>query len=151
MLNRQIRGASTEFRALGYLGLTRRDLSAVGLAHVLSVVLPAAFLAAVGGLLTSSFMPLGIARIVEVHRGLRVEPIVLGLGTLVMVLGLVGVAIPSLVAVTRDRVRAASAPTGRTGALARRLGGGPVTTTGLRMAFEPLRGPGAHRCAPGSG
>jgi hypothetical protein len=151
MLNRQIRGAATEFRALRHLGLTRRDLSAVGLAHIFSVVLPAAFLAAVGGLLTSSFTPVGIARIVEVHRGLRAEPVVLGLGTIVMILGLVGVAIPSLVAETRDRVAAAPARTGRTGALARRLGGGPVTTTGLRMAFEPLRGPGAPPLRTGFG
>ena len=151
MLNRQIRGAATEFRALHHLGQTRRDLSAVGLAHVLSVVLPAALLAVVGGYLTSSFTPLGIARIVEVQRGLRAEPIVLGLGTIVMILCLVGVAIPSLVAVTREQVEAAPAGQGRTGALARRLGSGPVTTTGLRMAFEPPRGPGAPPLRTGFG
>jgi hypothetical protein len=94
MLNRQIRGAATEFRALRHLGLTRRDLSAVGLAHVLSVVLPAAFLAALGAFVTSWFTPLGLARIVEVHRGLRADPVVLGLGTIVMIIGLVAVATP---------------------------------------------------------
>jgi ABC-type lipoprotein release transport system permease subunit len=151
MLNRQIRGAATEFRTLGHLGLTRRDLSAVGLAHLLSVVLPAALLAALGGYLISSFTPLGIARVVEVNRGLRAEPVVLGLGTSVMILGLVGVAIPSLVALTRGRVQAAPSPKGRTGAVARRLGGGPVTTTGLRMAFEPLRGSGAPPLRTGFG
>ena len=151
MLNRQIRGAATEFGALGRLGLTRRDLSAVGLAHLLSVVLPAALLAALGGFLTSPLAPLGIARIVELHRGLRADPVVLGLGTTVMILGLVCVGIPSLLAVTRSRVQAARPPRGRAGVLARHLGGGPVTTTGLRMAFEPLRGSTAPPLRTGFG
>lgn len=151
MLNRQLRGAATEFRSLGHLGLTRRDLTAVGLVHLISIVLPAGLLAALGGYLSSTFTPLGVARVVEVHPGLRFDPVVLGLGAVTMILGLVGLAIPSLVAVTQDRAQAAPRPAGWAATLARRLGGGPVTTTGLRMAFEPLRGPGAPPMRTGLG
>ena len=151
MLTRQIRAAGAEFRLLGHLGLTRWDLVAMGLVHLLSVTLPAALLAAVTGYLTSSLTPLGIARIVETQRGLRFDPVVLGLGPVVMILGLVGIGIPSLVALTRRRVQTDRPPTGRAGALARRLGGGPVTTTGLRMAFERQRGSSALALRTGFG
>lgn len=151
MLNRQLRESAPEFRVLGQLGFTRRDLSAVGVAHLLSVAAPAALLAAVGGYLSSSLTPIGIARVVEVHRGLRFDPIVLALGAAVMIFGLVGVALPSLVAVTRPGVPVARPQNGVAGGLARRLGVGPVTTTGLRMAFEPSRGSPAAPLRTGFG
>ena len=151
MLNRQLRGAAAEFRGLGHLGLTRRDLSSVGLAHVLSIVLPASLLAAVGGYLGSAFTPLGLARVVEVHSGLRADVAVLGLGSVVMALALVCIAIPSVLITARQHAQESAPPTGRAAALAQQLGGGPVSTTGLRMAFEPLRGPTAPPLRTGFG
>lgn len=151
MLNRQLRGAATEFRSLRHLGMTRRDLVAVGLANLLTVVVPAALLAAAGAHLCSAFTPVGIARIIEVDQGFRFDPTVLGLGIAVMIVGFICVAIPSLVTVTRDRAPATPPPTGRAAHFARACGGGPVTTTGLRMAFEPPRGTGAPPLRTGLG
>jgi len=151
MLSRQIRSSAGELRGLAQLGLTRADLSAVALVHLLSVVVPAALVSVVGGYLASALTPLGVARIVEVHRGLRLDAIVLVAGGQLMIAGLVVAAIPSVVGVVRRRALSAKATSGRAGTLARRMGGGPVTTTGVRLAFEPLRGPLAPPLRTGFG
>lgn len=150
-LGRQIRAGSGELRALAQLGLTRRDLLAIGLTHVLSVVIPAAVLGALGAYLTSSFTPLGVARVVDGQAGLRADVVPLTLGIGVMILALIAAALPSVIAAGRQRPETAVSGAGRAGALARQLGGGPVSTTGLRMAFEPVRGPAAPPLRTGVG
>lgn len=139
-LSRQVRAGSKDLRGLAQLGFTRADLSAVAMAHVLSVVVPAALVAVFGGYLVSAFTPLGLARVIEVHRGLRVDAVVVAGGGLLMVAGLVVAAVPSVLVVVRHRAQPAKLTSGRAGALGRRMGAGPVTTTGVRLAFEPLHG-----------
>jgi ABC-type lipoprotein release transport system permease subunit len=151
MLSRQLRAEAVDFRNLRQLGLTGRDLSSIGLAHVLSVIVPAAALAAVGSIVTSPFTPLGVARVIEVDRGVRVDAAVLGLGIVLMILLLACASAPAIIRTSRQRAPVAAPSTGRAGAVARQLGGGPVSTTGLRMAFEPMRGPNAPPLRTGFG
>lgn len=142
-LSRQIRRGAAEHRALGQLGSTRRDLTLVGAVHVASVVVPAAALAMVGSFLASGAAPLGIARVVEPDPGWRLAPGITVFGGVVMVASFALAAVPAILVTGRPRSLATTPQPGRAGALARRVGGGPVTTNGLRMAFEPLRGPTA--------
>lgn len=150
-LSRQIRGGATEFRTLGHLGLTRRDLSMVGAAHALSVVLPAALMATIGSYLMTPTAPLGVARVVEPHPGWHFDPATTTAGGALMVASLLSAAVPAVLSTARQRRQAVTPRPGRAGALARRMGAGPVSTTGLRMAFEPLRGPAAPPLRTGFG
>jgi hypothetical protein len=68
-----------------------------------------------------------------------------------MVGGLALVTVPAVLASARRRAQTATPLSGHAGAVARVLGGGPVSTAGLRMAFEPLRGPTAPPLRTGFG
>jgi hypothetical protein len=86
-------------------------------------------------------MPVGLARVADLHHGFDVDPLLLGLGALAILLGVVAL---RLFAAWRVRVAASSRPRSRhPSLLARRLergSGSPSLDVGVRFALEPGRG-----------
>ena len=143
VLARQIRTAAADHEVLRQLGLTDGDLRTVGAAHAGSVIIPAAALAVVGAVLASPLTPLGVARVIDPDPGLRLDPVVVLLGGIVVIVGLACAVLGAVLVSARSRRAPGVTRSGRASALARRAGGGPVSTTGLHLAFDPLRGPAA--------
>ena len=138
---------STEAPVLRALGMTRRELFALGMARAAAVALPAGGLAMLGGFLLSPLTPVGDARTAEPDAGFRLDPLVLGIGgcaTVLLVLALA--AIPAWRAArlagsplgTAEPLRPPR-PSALAGALAR-AGLPPVAVAGARLALEPGRG-----------
>jgi ABC-type lipoprotein release transport system permease subunit len=131
---------------LAALGLTRRQLFAVGLIEVAVVSVIGAVAAAVVAIAASPLMPIGTARLAEPDPGVSIDWLVLPVGGVVIVVLLV--AWVSWPAWRLASVRAVSQAelAGRSGQRSRLTGwlaglGAPVTLTeGVRLALEPGRG-----------
>jgi hypothetical protein len=137
--------ASAENPVLSALGMTRRELSAVGLVEVGLAATAGALLAVGGAVAASPLMPIGPARLAEPDPGVNVNVPVLAAGAAVTVALLVArTAWPAwrLAAAgygERDAADVVSRRPGRPEWAARI--GGPVTATlGVRLALEPGRG-----------
>ena len=137
---------SADNPVLAALGLTRWQLLAAGLLEVAVAVLAGALLAAAVAVAVSPLMPIGPARLAELHPGVTFDLAVLLPGCAAIVLLLLG-------RVGWTGWREASVRTGPPGgALAAGRGGSrvarwvsgsgaPVTVvTGIRLALEPGRG-----------
>ncbi len=145
---------SADNPVLAALGLTRWQLLAAGLLEVAVAVLAGALLAAAVAVAVSPLMPIGPARLAELHPGVTFDLAVLLPGCAAIVLLLLG-------RVGWTGWREASVRTGPPGgALAAGRGGSrvarwvsgsgaPVTVvTGIRLALEPGRG---RRAGAGAG
>jgi hypothetical protein len=131
---------------LSALGLTRRQLFAIGLVQVLVSVAGGALLACAVAIAASPLMPIGPARLAELRPGMSADATVLVPGFAAIVLLLVArvswTAWREAGLVGRD----ASAPGVASGYGSRVAGwlarsGAPVTAvTGIRLAFAPGRG-----------
>lgn len=145
LASRQVWLDSIEYPTLRSLGMTRRQLMAVGLARV-------ALVASIGGIVgvaiaaaASSMFPIGPARLAETDPGFSVNVAILGFGFLAAVLLLVAVtAIPAWraasVAGSAQGLADRPAPPSRLGLAAGRAGLPISAATGVRMAVEPGRG-----------
>ena len=136
--------AEREVRAgLRAMGAAPRVSVAAALVAPLLVIV-AGTLGALGvALLGSPLMPLGRVRRVEVARGVHADWAVLGLGALVLVLILAGIAVAAAVREDPQRVIArgnAAARPSRVVRAAQSVGLPPSAVTGLRMALEPGAG-----------
>ncbi|HYF46994.1 MAG TPA: FtsX-like permease family protein, partial [Acidimicrobiales bacterium] len=142
---RQVASPDGVGETLGAVGLTRNQRAlAVTLPLLVAGVLGA--LAAVAGAVAMSpLFPLGVARRAEPDPGIRVDPLVLGTGVVVLVL-LVGVA-AFLIARRPLRRREAVDRRSTASGTAARSGAPPVVVVGLRLADDRSRGRSAVRTA----
>lgn len=137
---------STEYPILRALGMTRRQLWALGILRAATAGIVAAGLAVGVAIALSPLAPTGIARLAEPDPGVRVDVAVLGVGaaaTVALVALLAALSAWGAAAVTGGALGTAE-PAGRrpsrlVTALAR-AGGPPSLVAGVRMALEPGRG-----------
>jgi hypothetical protein len=83
-------------------------------------------------------MPIGLARIADLHDGIDVDPLILGLGALTVMLGVIGLRL-----LAGWRISTAGFRRGARPPLARILSGGrlsPSADMGVRFALDPGRG-----------
>jgi ABC-type lipoprotein release transport system permease subunit len=146
-LARQLYGESSDYPTLRALGMTRRQLLAVGMIRSALVGAGGAVVAAVIAIATSPFMPIGPARLAEPNPGFRVDAgiIVLGVAGIVGALMLV-IAVPVLLHARARPSTGSVDPAGggrssRLGWLLSRVGAPTSMTAGVRMAVDPGRGP----------
>lgn len=144
-ITRQLYGDASDYLTLRSIGMTIRQLFAVGLIRTSLVALGGTLIAVVLAIALSPLLPLGAARLAEPARGIRIDAFVLGLGGIAVVAVLLAVvAVPVLRhAKGRERTITAEEWGGKTSRIARLLSsiGAPTTVTaGVRMAVERGRG-----------
>jgi ABC-type lipoprotein release transport system permease subunit len=138
-LLRQAATEAREDRILRALGMQReqRRLLVIARGTVIGVV--AAVVALVVAILMSPLMPIGLARVADLHGGFDVDPLVLGLGALAVMLAVVGLRLLAGWRISAARSRHRVRPS-----LARRvLADGrlsPAADMGVRFALDPGRG-----------
>ena len=148
-LARQTYLDSAELATLGALGLSGRQLAWLGVLRAGVIGVAAASLVAPVAVLLSPLTPVGLARIAEPNPGFAVDATTLILGTIsVLLLTIAASAIPALTAARTAAARAGSSgssrerPSALTAALSRAWRS-PAAAAGIRMAFQPGRGPTA--------
>jgi hypothetical protein len=140
--SRVLLASSVDNPVLAALGLTRWQLLAASLLQVLVVGVGGAVLACAVAIAASPLMPIGPARVAELHTGMSIDPTVLGAGFAAIVVLLVArVAWPAWRESSARARGAAGAPAapGYGSRAARWLAGSgaPITAvTGVRMALE---------------
>jgi ABC-type lipoprotein release transport system permease subunit len=138
-LVRQASAEAGDDRVLRALGLQRDEMRVLVLARGLVIAVAAALIAVVVALLMSPLMPIGLARVADLHRGFDVDVRILGLGALAVIIGVTGLRLLASWRVTTAATRRA-----RRRPLARRVLGGtrlaPSVDMGVRFAFDPGRG-----------
>jgi hypothetical protein len=143
---RLLLAAARDNPTLAALGLTRRQLTAAGLAEVGAAAAAGGVLACGVAVAASPLMPIGPARLAEPDPGVSIDVPVLTVGFIGIVVLLV-----ARVAWPAWRLASARRPAGPSGAgtAGRRSGaaewlaraGAPVTAvTGIRLAFDPGQG-----------
>ncbi len=83
---RQLRRESADAYRLAALGMTRRDLRVINVARALTIAAPACLVAIAGIVALSPFGPLGLARKLEYHLGVRVDGRVLAATVLALLI-----------------------------------------------------------------
>ncbi len=144
-LSRSVAAAAGERDALAALGLGRRHQALVALAPGAVAAVGGAVLAGLVASATSPLLPIGLARRAEPDPGLSLDWVVLGPGAAAV--GALTLAWAAVVAwrVSGAPAAGAAAATAalhpsKVGAGLARLGLGPTTVIGARMALEPGRG-----------
>jgi ABC-type lipoprotein release transport system permease subunit len=147
VLGRRILLDADEYRALQTIGMTRRQLFAGSMARVGLVAVVGAVLAVIGSTLASPLMPIGPARLAEPDPGLAFDATVLGLGFVVIVVSVVGLAaIPAWraanvgAAEARAARHVAGAATSRLSAAVASTGAPAVPAIGVRSAVQSGQG-----------
>ena len=145
-LSRQAFVDAAEYPALGAMGMTRGQLVAVAAIRAALIAAGGAVLAVALAIVLSPRMPIGLARQAEVHRGVSVDGLVLGIGAAVILVVVVAAAgLAAWRGARTIRLVSGAAPEGaeRPSRVADRLGQAglpPSTVVGVRMALEPGRG-----------
>jgi hypothetical protein len=141
-LTRHLSADATTERALAAMGMSEGERALSRLATAIPVAIGGAALAVVVAILASPLMPVGVARRAEPDPGVDVDPLVLGLGSLgvLVTIGVLAL-LASIVAGRRTRL-AADRPSARAdrSLLSRRTGLSPVASVGTSMALEPRAG-----------
>lgn len=141
LIARQASIDAVESPTLRALGMTRGQVSLLGLSRSAVIGIGGAIIGVVAAAAASPLMPVGVARIAEPRTGFSLDPLVLGLGavaTFVTVLGLAfwpmwknSKSLPDIVASAKPSLVARSAAVG---------GLSPAMSTGLTLALESGRG-----------
>jgi ABC-type lipoprotein release transport system permease subunit len=140
-LLRQAFAEAGDDRVLRALGLERGELHLLVLARGLVVGVAAAIIAVVVAVLMSPLMPVGLARVAELHHGIDVDPLILGLGALAVVVGIV--ALRALAAWRVNVAQSATASAGHPSRATRVLEHSrlsPSADIGVRFALDAGRG-----------
>jgi hypothetical protein len=144
---RQLSATASDYPLLGALGMTKTELAITAISQVALVAVAGAVLAAALAIVASPLMPIGPARLADLHPGMSVDAFVLGLGSLAVV-----VVTTMLVVWPAWRMAAGrqmndsdlvSTNARLPGGLARTFGRGGVPLTasiGVRWALETGRG-----------
>jgi ABC-type lipoprotein release transport system permease subunit len=147
ILARQAFLESVEYPTLRGLGMDQGHLMAVGMLRAAGIGMVAAAVSVVVAILLSPLTPTGLARVAEPTPGFRVDAVVLGFGTLTVIVLILGV---SLLPVYRTaRARTTMLGTAEIGSeermsrLDRGLGGLGLPSSmaiGIRMGIDPGSG-----------
>jgi len=134
---RHASGGEPEQPALAAIGFTRAQRMQGIVGTVVPVALFGGLFAGVVSTVSSTFMPVGLARRIEPHPGRQFDPLVFGAVILAVIVVVIGAGLLASVAVTRarrgpHRVRHASRLAGSLAS----TGAGPAFTTGARLAFD---------------
>ena len=145
VLARQLVLGSADNGVLGALGMSRRQLFAIGMAEVGVVAIAGACLATVAAIVASPMMPIGPARLAEPHPGIAFDWVVLGGGFAVIVVLLLAITMwPAWRASNSSVDRYASAALPRRTSRATRgvanAGAPPSVAIGVGYAVDPGRG-----------
>ena len=140
-LVRQAFAEAGDDRVLRALGLERDELRLLALGRGLVIGVTAAIIAVVVAILMSPLMPVGLARVADLHHGIDVDPLLLGLGALAVVVGIVAL---RLLAAWRVNVTQSTTASARSS-----LGRGP--TARARPTVTERRHRGALRARSGPG
>ena len=85
LATRQLSATAPDFPLLEALGMTRLEMATAGIAQVAAVAVVGAILAGAIAVIASPLMPIGPARLADLHPGISVDIFVLGLGAAVIV------------------------------------------------------------------
>jgi hypothetical protein len=143
LLARQAVIDSTESPTLLALGMTRTQIWLTGMGRSGVIGLAGAGLGVLIAVVASPLMPIGSARIAEPHPGMSVDPLVIGVGATVTLLGVLALAAWPLwksAGAARRAAVVSSATPSLVARIAARPGFSPPLTTGMRLALEPGRG-----------
>jgi ABC-type lipoprotein release transport system permease subunit len=137
VVSRQLQLAGADSAALQALGMSRRRVVAAALVEAGIVASLGAAIAVTGAALASPLMPIGPARIAELHPGAAVDPLIFGLGALAIIVVLVArVSWPAWRATSASATERAPADQWRP---ARGIGSVPATM-GVTFALRTGRG-----------
>lgn len=139
---RRARAAVGDYLALTALGLSSRQMVAVGFTRDVLLGLGAALVAAAVAIAASPLLPIGLARRAEPDPGLAFDTglVAAGAAVVAVVVGLMG-AVGTLLAVrAAGREPTADSPS-RVATTLARVDAGPSAVIGTRFALEPGRGP----------
>jgi ABC-type lipoprotein release transport system permease subunit len=140
-LVRQAFAEAGDDRVLRALGMQRDELLLLAVGRGVVIGAASALLAVAGAVLMSPLMPVGLARVADLHHGFNVDPLLLGLGALVTFATVV-----ALRAFAAWRVRVAESSTARTRHASRaarildRRSVPPSVDIGMRFALDSGRG-----------
>ncbi len=142
-LARQLSLDARDFPVLGALGMSRGQLTLLGVIRAGAAGIAAALLAVPIAILLSPLTPIGLARIAEPSPGIWIDPAVLFAGALaVAVLVPLAAALPAWLA-ARSAATGTDAAAGhgsRLATAAASVSPSPVAATGIRFALEPGHG-----------
>ena len=147
--SRLLLAGAADNRALAALGLTRRQLLAASLLEAAIPVTAGAVLACAVAVAASPLMPIGPARLAELHPGLSADVLVLLAGCAATVVLLLASVARTAWRATSGRLRESPRRPGpvsygsRAAALLASSGAPVTAVTGVRMALEPPRTRGA--------
>ena len=145
-LARQAFAEAADHAALRAVGMTRRQLWAVGLLRALAIGAAGAVVAVVLAVALSPLTPIGtLARTAEPDPGIRIDALVLSLGASGTILITVLLAAPAAWVAARGRLAAAADGGSAVARTLSRLRASAALVTGVRMALEPGRG---HSAVP---
>ena len=142
-ISRQISAEADELPILLTLGMTPRQLVAVGMIRAAGLAFVAAITAGIVAFLASPLTPIGLTRLVEPNPGFRFDGLVVFAGAAAV---FVVVLLVSLLPVFRAALQASRGPEqigsrpSRVASAAAAAGAGPSAVTGLRLALETGRG-----------
>lgn len=129
-----------DFGTLRALGITRVQIIGLELIRVGIVVVAGVVVALALSLAVSPFMPIGAARIAEMHPGFEANLAVLALGAAAILILLLGRAVLPAVRASRAEATQLSMRTSMLADAAARAGFAPPAAAGIRMAFEQHHG-----------
>jgi ABC-type lipoprotein release transport system permease subunit len=144
-LARQVFLGSTEHPSLRALGMTTQQLVGIAALRAATIGVLGSVIAAGVAIALSSLAPLGLARLVEPHPGLRIDLFAVVVGSILLAILTIVVVLPAAWRAARlpgDALGIAAISPTRRSPVATRLARGlrPPAATGLRMALEPGRG-----------
>jgi putative ABC transport system permease protein len=136
-VRRHLSGTAGDQDILGAIGMSRSARFGGLVLLVAPIAVGGAAVAVVGAVLASPAMPIGLARRAEPDPGFFIDGWVVTVGFAAVAAVVVGSAALSGWAVARGR-RSSAGPPGQSVATtaALRLGAGPVSATGVRLAFD---------------
>jgi hypothetical protein len=138
-IGRALHAAADEDDTMRALGAGRGTRAAALLIPVVFASVGGAVVAVIVGVIGTRWMPIGSARALEPTGGIRVDPLVLGVGAAAIIVGILGRAAISAGGIARARTNLRRRPSIVPESLAR-AGATPPLVNGARFALEPGRG-----------
>ncbi len=135
---RQVGAAGGEDETLAAVGLSRTERAVATSLPLVGAAVSGTVLGVIGAVALSPLFPLGVARRAEPDPGLRVDPLLLLAGALVLVVLVGGVGF--LVARRQAHRVETPARNSRLGALTARAGANPPIVVGVQLVDDPGRG-----------
>jgi hypothetical protein len=131
---RRVRSGGADDPALNALGVTPRNLIVVAVARAAVVVVPGSLVAVAIAIVLSGIAPVGRVRYAEPDPGVRLDPLVVGVGGIALAVALLGVA--AVVAWRKGRSRDIGPAPSAVAGWAAAQGLSAPAVTGVRLALD---------------